>query len=424
MLLSGDVSLNPGPVQISPPVNVNIWEPFNKKGLHFLHININSLLPKIDELKCIANKTKAAIIGITESKLDHTVPDLEVNLPEYDILRCDRNRNGGGVACYIRKDLCFNTRALNCKEIENIIFDILLPKLKPITIGVFYRPPNQANFMDLIIKSFSLLNLKDNEIYLLGDFNINLLQNGNYILNRKGMVVCQGTVHTLINKYQELCQTFSLKQLITCPTCVTCNTSSLIDHVLTNSSEKIFQSGIIDCGMSDHQLIFCTRKVKQAKFNKHNNVFLRSLKHYTVNVFVKKLQKVNFSNYEWFSFIDVAYTDFLNKLMKVVNEIAPSKEIVELIHACKKLFLKFKKSKLHIDEENYKKVKYQVQNLIRKKKREFYETNLRQKINKPKELLKTLKSMGLPSKAVTASNICLKDKNLILFFKSCTKIGI
>ena len=86
LLLSGDVSLNPGPVQISPAVNVNIWEPLNKKGLHFLHININSLLPKTDELKCIANKTKVAIIGITESKLDHTVSDLEVNLPGYDIL--------------------------------------------------------------------------------------------------------------------------------------------------------------------------------------------------------------------------------------------------------------------------------------------------------------------------------------------------
>ena len=63
------------------------------------------------------------------------------------------------------------------------------------------------------------------------------------------------------------------------------------------------------------------------KYNKHNNVFLRSLKHYTVNVFVEELQKVNFSNYEQFSCIDAAYTDFLNKLMKVVNEIVPSKEI-------------------------------------------------------------------------------------------------
>ena len=137
-------------------------------------------------------------------------------------------------------------------------------------------------------------------------------------------------------------------------------------------------------------------------------MFLRSLKHYTVNVFVEELQKVNFSNYECFSCTDATYNDFLNKLMKVVNEVAPSKgikiknntqelfdrEIAELIHAREKLFLNFKKSKLHIDEENYKKVKYQVQNLIRKKKREFYKTNLRQKINKTKELWKTLKSMA------------------------------
>ena len=48
--------------------------------------------------------------------------------------------------------------------------------------------------------------------------------------------------------------------------------------------------------------------------------------------------------------------------------------------------------------------------------------NRRQKINKPKELWKTLKSMGLPSKAVTASNICLKDKNEIVFnaTKNCS----
>ena len=125
-------------------------------------------------------------------------------------------------------------------------------------------------------------------------------------------------------------------------------------------------------------------------------MFLRSLKHYTVNVFVKELQKVNFSNYKHFTCIDAAYTDFLNKLVKVVNEITSSKEIriknnmqewfdreiSELIHAHKKLFLKFEKSKFHTDEENYKKVKYQVQNLVRKKKRQFCETNLRQKINR------------------------------------------
>ena len=85
-MLSGDVILNLGPIQRSPDINSTIWEQLSKKGLHFLHININSLLPKKDEIRCIANKTKAVIIVITESKHDHAVPDSEVNFPGYDIL--------------------------------------------------------------------------------------------------------------------------------------------------------------------------------------------------------------------------------------------------------------------------------------------------------------------------------------------------
>ena len=76
--LSGDVNVNPVQVQISLAVNTSIWEPFSHKGLHFLNMNIKSLLPKIDELKCIANKTKKTIIGIAELK--------EVSLPGYDVL--------------------------------------------------------------------------------------------------------------------------------------------------------------------------------------------------------------------------------------------------------------------------------------------------------------------------------------------------
>ena len=40
----------------------------------------------------------------------------------------------------------------------------------------------------------------------LGDFSINLLQNGNYVLNGKGTAACQRPVHALINKHQEACQ--------------------------------------------------------------------------------------------------------------------------------------------------------------------------------------------------------------------------
>ena len=45
------------------------------------------------------------ILGIIESKLDSSITNAEVNINGYSIIGNDRNRNGGGVACYIRNDL-------------------------------------------------------------------------------------------------------------------------------------------------------------------------------------------------------------------------------------------------------------------------------------------------------------------------------
>ena len=46
--------------------------------------------------------------------------------------------------------------------------------------------------------------------------------------------------------------------------------NNLIDHILTSSSEKVVQAGIIETSLSDHQIIFCTRKIKREKLNKTN----------------------------------------------------------------------------------------------------------------------------------------------------------
>ena len=62
LLLSGDISLNPRPFHNLEPLDQNEWNIFKHRGLHFLHLNINSLLPKIDELRHIARLTNAAVI--------------------------------------------------------------------------------------------------------------------------------------------------------------------------------------------------------------------------------------------------------------------------------------------------------------------------------------------------------------------------
>ncbi len=46
---------------------------FNTKGLNFVHINIRSLFPKIDEIRCLLTNCKVGIFCITETWLDSSV---------------------------------------------------------------------------------------------------------------------------------------------------------------------------------------------------------------------------------------------------------------------------------------------------------------------------------------------------------------
>ena len=424
LLLSSDVNLNPGPV-----LNNNIWEPFDKKGIHLLHININSLLPKINELREIAGHTKASIIGISESKLDDSIDDNEIDIPGYSVLRSDRNRHGGGVACYVKNELCFNRETIISQEIEHIIVSIFIPKCKPIKIGIFYRPPGQNNFLDILMNELSSLNTNKSEVYLLGDFNINLLQRNQYVLKENLSSKYKDLITPLIRQYKEFCQFYSLKQFIREPTRITCDSSSLIDHILSNAVEKVSASGLIDIGISDHQLIFCTRKILRTKNNFHQKILGRSFKNYEPQKFVDALERIIFPNYDIFSDIDVAYTDFLKRLTHIINSLAPFKEVriknntkdwfdMEIRDKIKtriSLHKKFKKSRSREDENIYKIAKHNVEKIVKQKKRDFYQRELEQNIGKPKELWKTLKSLGLPSKKTPSSKICLKKEDIISF---------
>ena len=73
-------------------------------------------------------------MGISESKLDESVLQWEIQIKNYDLLRRDRNRNRVIVACYIS----YIQKQYFSEEIENIFFEILLPKTKPIVVGIIY----------------------------------------------------------------------------------------------------------------------------------------------------------------------------------------------------------------------------------------------------------------------------------------------
>ena len=394
------------------------WKAFNKRGLHLIHLNINSLLSKIDEQWEIARKTRATVIGITESKLDGSVLDGEINIDGYKLVRSDQNRHGGGVACYIRSDISFNVRGDFSSEIENIFLDILLPKTKPILIGKLYRPPDQSKFLDNLSTSISqTCSFNEQEVYILGDLNINLINSQKHTPNG-------------IKRYKEFCSLHGIEQLLTLPTRITKNSSSLLDHhVLTNSADRISQFGIVNVGLSDHQLIYCTRKITRTRLNAHKYVKMRSLKYYSEDLYVKKPKEVDFPDYSNFKDINEGYSDFTEKVASVIDEIAPIKEvrvksnsqdwfdaeINEEIERRDKLLAKFKKSRSHSNNENYKKSRNKVQRMIKDKKKNFVIRKLNDNIGKPKELWKSLKSLGLPSKESSSAMICLEKDGILSF---------
>ena len=101
------------------------------------------------------------------------------------------------------------------------------------------------------------------------------------------------------------------------------------------------------------------------------------------------LGKVNFPNFENFSGVNKAFEKFIQKLMIVIDKLAPFKtkrvkdnsqewfegEVLESIALRDKLFQKFKRSKLNVDKQNYNNARNKSHRLILKKKESTSKTN-------------------------------------------------
>ena len=79
--------------------------------------------------------------------------------------------------------------------------------------------------------------------------------------------------------------------------------------------------------VSDHSMVYCTRKISRAKYNKHKEITFRSLKNYSVDVYKEALEKVSIPNYDNFDNPELAYTDFISRLESVINVVVPIKTV-------------------------------------------------------------------------------------------------
>ena len=132
VLLSGDVSLNPGPAN-----------GLKLRGLKFIHQNIQSLGDKIDQLRILLQELHLGIqlITLSETWIKPDRSDSEYEIPGYGLFRKDRKGNHGGVAVFVHDELVATRRDdLELDTVEGMWLEIAVPKSRSFLVGNFYRP--------------------------------------------------------------------------------------------------------------------------------------------------------------------------------------------------------------------------------------------------------------------------------------------
>jgi exonuclease III len=181
------------------------------------------------------------IVSFGESKLDETMSDSVIAIPNFKAYRHDVSRVAHGLITYIRSDIPHFRR----KDLENIrlnyqciIIEVWIHKQKWFFVSL-YKPPsvNDTFFINDVMYICDQMLLESDNIVLNGDLNINMLNKG--------------------NKLEEFCHTYGFANLVKEPTCFkSLDNPSLIDVILVMKPKRFYKCLTFDTGLSDcHKMV-------------------------------------------------------------------------------------------------------------------------------------------------------------------------
>ena len=228
--------------------------------INILYYNVRSLLPKIDNLRILCCAYSPDIICVVESWLDSNISDQEISLQGYSIFRLDKSRHGDGILLFIKSVFTCSVLFNGTAKFEFIVLSVKCNTISIVNsdfaIGLFYRPPDSnASLLDTLFNTLCNLDVSVlSNLYLIGDFNIDCFCVNSY----------------MYNKLMSVTSSFNLSQIVTEPTRVTSNSSTLIDLIFVSSTTLIEKCTTIPpLANSDHHGLQLTFKLKLSKITKN-----------------------------------------------------------------------------------------------------------------------------------------------------------
>ena len=395
------------PMQVPPPSSHN---------LNILYTNCRSVLPKIDELRCLASQHSPHIICLCETWLDDTILDCELNIPSFSIVRRDRCRNGGGIAIYIHESITFKVVSSHV-HLELLTIQLNLPS-KSLTCCLFYRPPSSTTSVltDLEDTLDALPPSKTTNLLVLGDFNID---------------VSNGTGNHTLSSIQDLCE------IICRPTRLSKTTSTLIDHVYLSDPLSYSLSFFSPLSSSDHCCILLSLSTLKPPRPKPSK---RKIWVYQQADFETATDKLANYHLDDSLPIDSIWSKWSSHFMSIMTEEVPSKlvkrsnsipyltpELLKLIRKKHCLFKLAAASGADHAWSKFRTIRNHTTSALRSARRIFLDS-LTKKLNSPSDFWKSFHKLipkksripvDLSSGSETSSSPISKANLLNRFFASC-----
>ena len=217
----------------------------SEHDLSLFHLNIRSLSLHLDELSStLATLTlNFDVIGVSETWNSFENPiNSNVEIPGYSYFPCQSHTQNGGVAIYVKVGLNPIPRpdlGKSTTDFESVWVEVENNGGKNYLFCCVYRHPSSDidNFCDYLQETLSNPAVFNKQVFILGDFNINLL---NYNSSRP------------ITNYVNFLFSKQFLPYIIHPSSVSAHSSTLIDNILSNITDNETLSGNILTQITDH----------------------------------------------------------------------------------------------------------------------------------------------------------------------------